>query len=118
MSMFTLYHNPKCSKSRQALALLQDADIQFEIVEYLKTPLTEKELKTLLKKLGLKASELVRKKEEAYTIRQLEGSSEAELIKAMHEEPKLMERPVLAYNSKAVIGRPTEKIAEFLSETA
>ena len=112
--MFTLYHNPRCSKSRQALALLQDANLQVKIVEYLKTPLTEQELKVLLKKLGLKASDLLRKKEQEYKVLQLEGKPETELIKAMYEVPKLMERPIVCRDNKAVIGRPIEKIAEFI----
>lgn len=116
--MFTLYHNPRYSKSRQALALLQAANIKFEIVEYLKTPLTEQRIKDLLKKLRLNAADLLRKKEEEYKTMQLEGRSEAELIKTMHEVPKLIERPILCRDNKAIIGRPTEKIAEFIKETA
>lgn len=111
----TLYHNPRCSKSRAALALLQERGVEPELVLYLQTPPTAAELKALLGKLGLTAAELVRSKEAAYRERGLgKSSSEAELLAAMAEEPKLIERPILVCGERAVIGRPPENVLELL----
>ena len=106
-----IYHNPRCSKSRQGLAILQEAKVDFEIIEYLKTPLSEKELKAILSKLKIDAIDLVRKNEaiwkENYKGKEL---SNEQIIKAMVENPKLIERPIVIHKNKAVIGRPPEKI--------
>ncbi len=106
-----IYHNPRCSKSRQGLAILQEAKVDFEIIEYLKTPLSEKELKAILSKLKIDAIDLVRKNEaiwkENYKGKEL---SNEQIIKAMAENPKLIERPIVIHKNKAVIGRPPEKI--------
>jgi len=111
----TLYHNPRCSKSRAALALLEERGVEPEVVLYLQTPPTEAELKGLLGKLGLSAAELVRNKEAAYKEHGLsKNSSEAELLAAMAEEPKLIERPILVRGERAVIGRPPENVLELL----
>ena len=110
-----IYHNPRCSKSRQGLAMLQEANVDLEIIEYLKNPLTESELKDLLKKLRIPAIELVRKNEavwkEQYKNKNL---SENELIKAMVANPKLIERPIIVNGDTAVIGRPIEKISTII----
>ncbi len=106
-----IYHNPRCSKSRQGLAILQEAKVDFEIIEYLKTPLSEKELKAILSKLKIDAIDLIRKNEtiwkENYKGKEL---SNEQIIKAMVENPKLIERPIVIHKNKAVIGRPPEKI--------
>ncbi len=106
-----IYHNPRCSKSRQGLAILQEAKVDFEIIEYLKTPLSEKELKAILSKLKIDAIDLIRKNEaiwkENYKGKEL---SNEQIIKAMAENPKLIERPIVIHKNKAVIGRPPEKI--------
>jgi len=106
-----IYHNPRCSKSRQGLAILQEAKVDFEIIEYLKTPLSEKELKAILSKLKIDAIDLVRKNEaiwkENYKGKEL---SNEQIIKAMAENPKLIERPIVIHKNKAVIGRPPENI--------
>lgn len=111
----TLYYNPRCSKCREALCLLEEKGIEPEIIEYLKEPPTEKQLKDLLKKLGLKAEELLRKKEplfvEKYKTKKL---SEAEWVKVMCKNPVLIERPIAIEGNKAVIGRPAERIIEIL----
>jgi arsenate reductase len=111
-SMITLYHNPRCSKSRDALALLREQGHEPELVLYLETPPTAKELKALLAQLGVSARELLRKGEDAYKELNLanEKLSEAALIKAMVENPKLIERPIAILGDKAVIGRPPEKV--------
>lgn len=110
-----LYHNPQCSKSRQALTLLHEKGIQPQIVEYLKTPLSEAQLRALLKKLKIKAHQLIRTNEAIYKDLALgTASTEDELIAAMIKYPKLIERPVFVYQQKAIIGRPPEKILELL----
>ena len=114
--MIKIYHNPRCSKSRIGLGILQDAKIDFEIVKYLDEVPSEKELKEIIKKLGIKPIELIRKGEkvwkENYKGKEL---SDAEIIKAMVENPKLIERPIVIKGDKAVIGRPSENIEKLIS---
>ena len=114
--MITLYHNPRCSKSREALALLQAQGIQPEIMLYLETPPTAKTLKELLAKLNISARQLLRKNEDAYKELNLSDASlsEAALIKAMVNNPKLIERPIAINGDKAAIGRPPENILSIL----
>ena len=114
--MVTLYHNPRCSKSRDALNLLRAQGQEPDIVLYLDTPPTAKQLKSLLEKLGISARELLRKGEDAYKELNLSDTklTEAALVKAMAENPKLIERPIAVVGDKAVIGRPPEKILELL----
>jgi arsenate reductase (glutaredoxin) len=115
MTNVTLYHNPRCSKSREALALLEARGIEPRIVEYLKTPLSAPELTSLVKQLGIRAEQLVRKGEEIYKSRYAGRSlTEAEWIEAMTEHPILMERPIAVKGSKAVIGRPPENVTKLL----
>ena len=113
MENITVYHNSRCSKSRAALDLLTEKKQKFEIVEYLKTPLNSAEIKTILTKLDIPASELIRKGEtefkENYKGKEL---SETQWIEAMVTYPKLIERPIIVKGDKAVIGRPTERILE------
>lgn len=110
--MVTLYHNPRCSKSREALGLLRTKGIEPDLVLYLETPPTRSALKTLLTQLGLGARDLLRKGEDAYKELNLadETLSEAALIKAMVENPKLIERPIAIRGDRAVIGRPPENV--------
>ena len=114
--MPTLYHNPRCSKSREALALLQASGCEPEIVLYLDTPPTTKQLKELLATLSINARQLIRKTEDAYKELNLadEKLSEAALIKAMVANPKLIERPIFINNRKAVVGRPPENVLDIL----
>lgn len=111
----TIYHNPRCSKSRQALALLEEAGEQPEVVEYLKTPPSRAELKALLKKLGLKPALLVRTGEELYQekYRGRELSDE-QWLDALAENPILMQRPIVVKGGRAIVGRPPEKVLELL----
>ncbi len=106
-----IYHNPRCSKSRQGLAILKGSNKEFEIVEYLKNPPSKKELKEILSKLQMEPIELVRKNEsiwkENYKGKEL---SDEEIIQAMAENPKLIERPIVIKDDKAVLGRPPENI--------
>lgn len=116
MSQLTLFHNPRCSKSRGALELLEARGLAPEIVRYLETPPSAAELKALLGKLGISARQLLRSGEEEYKSLGLDNPelSEDALIRAMLEHPKLIERPILVVGDKAVIGRPPEKILEIL----
>ena len=110
--MITLYHNPRCSKSREALALLQAKGIEPEIVLYLENPPSAKALKALLVLLNISARQLLRKTESTYKELNLadEQLTEPALIKIMLANPKLIERPIAINGSKAVIGRPPENV--------
>jgi len=114
--MATIYHNPRCSKSRQTLELIKNQDIEPEIVLYLETPLDAKTIAGLLKKLGISARQLLRKGEQAYKEHNLSDTSlsETQLIDAMVKSPKLIERPIVVVDNKAVIGRPPELVLEIL----
>ncbi|MGD8483962.1 MAG: arsenate reductase (glutaredoxin) [Thioalkalispiraceae bacterium] len=111
-----IYHNPRCSKSRQTLQLLGEHDVEPEVIEYLKTPPDEKTLREILKQLGLKPRQLMRTKEALYTELGLadESLSDDELIQAMLDNPKLIERPIVVKDGKAVIGRPPENVLSIL----
>lgn len=110
-----IYHNPRCSKSRETLKLIEQKGIQPEIVQYLKTPPTAEELRQILDKLGISAEDLLRKKETIFK-EKYKGKTlrEEEWIQAMVENPKLIERPIVITKSKAIIGRPPEKVLEIL----
>ena len=112
----TLYHNPRCSKSRATLELLNSRGIEPVIVEYLKTPPDAATLKKILKKLGMSARDLIRKNESAYKEAGLDDKnlSEDQLIAAMIRYPVLIERPILLANNKAAIGRPPENVLSIL----
>ena len=116
MSDIRIYHNPRCSKSRETLALLQEQGVQPQIVEYLKDAPTASELRELLHKLGLQARQLMRKKEEEYKALGLDNIdlSEDDLINAMVSHPKLMERPIVVVGNEARIGRPPQLVLEIL----
>ena len=114
--MTTIYHNPRCSKSRQTLALLEEKNIPCDVVLYLETPPDEKTLKGLLKKLGIPARDLLRKGEEEYRALKLDNPAlkDDALIVAMCKYPRLIERPIVVHGKQAVIGRPPEKVLEIL----
>lgn len=111
-----LYHNPRCSKSRQALALLQERGYSPEIVEYLKTPPDVAALKQLLNYLGLKPRDILRKKEKEYADLGLDDEklTDDQILQAITREPKLLERPILVRGNRAAIGRPTENLLPLL----
>ncbi|MFT0623284.1 arsenate reductase (glutaredoxin) [Ectopseudomonas guguanensis] len=117
MTDLTLYHNPRCSKSRGALELLEARGVQPNVVRYLETPPSASELKSLLGKLGITARDLLRSGEDEYKTLGLSDTSlsEAQLIEAMAQHPKLIERPILIAGDKAVVGRPPEKVLELLA---
>ena len=112
----TIYHNPRCSKSRQTLEILKGHNIDVEIIEYLKTSPDAGTLKQILSYLEIPARELLRKGESAYKEAGLDDRnlSEDELIAAMVEHPILIERPVVVNNGKAAIGRPPESVLDIL----
>jgi arsenate reductase len=112
----TIYHNPRCSKSRQTLALLEERGFRPKIVLYLDNPPTEKELQKILKGLGKKPRDVMRKKEAPFKALNLgeESLDEAALIRAMVENPILIERPIVVKGDKAAIGRPPEAVLEIL----
>ena len=113
--MTTIWHNPKCSKSREALKLLEEKGEKFEVVKYLEEAPSRNEIVELLKKLGVSARELMRTKEDLYKELGLaKVDDEEKLIDALTEHPRLIERPILIEGNRAVIGRPVEKVIEFL----
>ncbi len=112
----TIYHNPRCSKSRETLALLEQQSIQPEIVEYLKEPLNNEQIATLVTQLGFSSvRELMRTKEDIYKELDLKSQQdENALINAMVDNPKLIERPIVVNNNKAAVGRPPENVLSIL----
>lgn len=116
MSQFTIYHNPRCSKSRQTLQLLEDNGVAPEVVLYLETPLVAAQINELLKKLGIGARDLLRKGEDAYKDNNLADGSlgDKELVAAMATHPKLIERPIVVRGAKAVLGRPPENVLDLV----
>ena len=112
----TIYHNPRCSTSRRTLELLRARGIEPKVVEYLKDPPDAGTLKRLLKMLGLKPRELLRRKEAAYQDNRLDDASlgEAALVRAMVEHPILIERPIVVSGAKAALGRPPEAVLDIL----
>ena len=115
MAKITIWHNPRCSKSRNSMTLLEDKGVDAKVIKYLDTPLTKEELKILLSQLGMSARELIRTKENIYNELGLkEVRDEDKLIEAMVANPKLIERPIVIRDGKAVIGRPIENVLELL----
>lgn len=116
MTELTLYHNPRCSKSRAALQLLEERDLQPVVVHYLDTPPSAAQLREVLEKLGLPPRQLLRSGEDEYRELGLanQALSDEELIEAMATHPRLIERPILIAGDRAVIGRPPENILELL----
>ena len=116
MSNYTIYHNPRCSKSRQTLALLEENNIAPEVVEYLQNPPDAQTLGQILNLLGLQARELMRRKEAAYAENNLADDTLSDdiLIQAMIDNPILIERPIVIHDGRAVLGRPPENVLKLL----
>ncbi len=110
----TIYHNPRCSKSRQTLGILTDNGVEATVVEYLTSPPNQAELKRILAKLGLSAKDIVRKKEAKEAGIDPSSLSEAALIKAMVDNPIVIERPIVVSEDAAVLGRPPENVLKLL----
>jgi len=113
--MITIYHNNRCSKSREGVCFLENKKTDFQVINYMEDIPTKSELKDLLQKLNIPALDLVRKKE-AIWIENYKGKelNEEQIIQAMIDNPKLIERPIIVNGEKAVIARPTERINEIL----
>ena len=115
--MITIYHNPRCSKSREGLQILEDSKEDFKVVKYLDDPLSFQELTALIGTIGIQPIELVRKNEKIWKDNFKEKNlTKTDIVKAMVENPKLIERPIVVTNYGAVIGRPSEKIKELLDK--
>jgi len=111
----TLYHNPRCSKSRSALALLQEKGIEPQVVEYLKTPPTRAELAAIVKKLGLKPEAIVRTGEEVYKEKYKgKAMTDAQWLDALAADPILIERPIAVKGDRAELGRPPENVLKLV----
>ncbi|TVO75243.1 arsenate reductase (glutaredoxin) [Sedimenticola selenatireducens] len=111
-----IYHNPQCSKSRQTLQLLEDEGVDAEVIEYLKTPPSKDELISILDGLGLKPRQLMRQGEAEYAQAGLDNPdlTQDQLIQAMLDYPKLIERPIVVKEGKVIIGRPPERVLDIL----
>lgn len=115
MSTITIWHNPKCSKSRNSMALLEEKGVNINIIKYLETSPSKKQLIEVLKQLNLSAKDLIRTGESIYKELNLKNvADENILINAMVENPKLIERPIVIKGDKAVIGRPIENVEKLL----
>jgi len=118
--MITIYHNPRCSKSREALALAQQfADknhLPLEIIDYQKTPLTLEKLSTLAQQLDAPVRDMVRSNEEEYTELGLDKADDATLLQALAQHPKLLQRAIVVYRHRAVLGRPPERVHDLLKK--
>jgi arsenate reductase len=116
MTDLKIYHNPRCSKSRQTLALIEEKGLTPTIIRYLESPPDAAEISDLLMKLGISARALLRKGEQDYKDQNLKNTqlSEAELIDAMATYPKLIERPIVVKNNKAILGRPPENVLDLI----
>jgi len=113
--MIKIWHNPRCSKSRASLEVVENSDSEFEIFKYLNEDVTVEDIKDVLAKLNISARELMRTKEDLYKELNVKDiTDESELIKIMSENPKLIERPIIIKDEKAVIGRPLENTVELL----
>ena len=113
--MIEIYHNPRCSKSREAIALLEEKKVEYKIIEYLKKVPTPEQLQEVIDKLDISPIELIRQNEQAYKEEYKDKEmGEEEWILAMVENPKLIERPIIINGDQAVIGRPVENILNIL----
>lgn len=116
MAKVTIYHNPRCSKSRHTLDLLHQRDIEPDVIEYLKTPPDARQLGRILELLGLEPRQLMRRDEAEYRDNGLDDPalSRAQLIQAMVDHPKLIQRPIVISGNRAALGRPPEQVLEIL----
>jgi arsenate reductase len=116
MSDIKIYHKPTCSKSRAGVKYLQEKGVEFDVIKYYDTPLTKNKIKTLLKKMDMKAEELLRKREKSYKDLDFKNKNytQAQIIEFMAADPSLIERPIIEKGDKAVVARPTELIDEVI----
>lgn len=116
MSQYQILHNPRCSKSRQTLALLQEKGVELEIIEYLKTPLSAQQIDDICTKLGVGPEQIVRKKEDAFKALSMaqQNLSREQWLEILAQHPKLIERPIVIKGEQACIGRPPENVLELI----
>ena len=116
MSKYTIFHNPRCSKSRQTLQILKDNECDTEIILYLETPLDQSVLEGIIKKISLPPRELLRKGEQEFKDNDLKNKniSDQEIIELMAKHPKLIERPIVIKGNQAILGRPPENVLELI----
>ena len=116
MAEIKIYHKPTCSKSREGLQYLEEKGVEFDVIKYYDTPYTKNKLKTLLKKMDMKAGELLRKREKAYKELDFKNKNytQEQIIEFMVNDPSLIERPIIEKGDKAVVARPTERIDEVI----
>lgn len=113
--MITIWHNPRCGKSRDSKNLLDEKGCAYEVFDYLHTPLSVEKLKELMKMLGIAdIREMLRTKEKEYKELAIEGKTQEEILSLVVQNPKLIERPIVIFNGKAAIGRPLENIEKLL----
>lgn len=110
----TIYHNPRCSKSRQTLAILEEKDVQHKVVEYLTAPPSKAELKRIIAMLGVKPADIIRKKEAREAGLDIAAMSDTQVIDAMAANPIIIERPIVVAGDKAVMGRPPENVLSII----
>lgn len=110
----TIYHNPRCSKSRQTLQLIRETGAEPTVIEYLKTPPSPDTLRDLLTKLDMDAADLVRRNEKVFDEMNLDGADTDTLVRVMTEEPRLMQRPIVVAGNRACLGRPPENVLGLL----
>ncbi len=110
-----IYHNPRCSKSRETLKIILDNDIKPDIHLYLENPLSIKEIKYILKLLDTSPENIVRKNEDVYKILDLKNANKDMLIKMIHENPILLERPIVISKNQAILGRPPENVKQLIT---
>lgn len=117
-NMITIYHNPRCSKSREALTMVEQFaashDLAVDVIDYLKTPPSAQQLSALRDQLGGDARSMVRDNEEEYAQLNLAAADEAALLTAIAAHPRLLQRPIVVYRGKAMVGRPPERLAALL----
>lgn len=118
MSDYQIFHNPRCSKSRQTLALLQEQGIEPEQMLYLQNPLTQEVVNSLLLKLAVPVRDIIRNSEDAYKTLGLADTSLSDdaLVQALVDNPKLLQRPIVVKGDKAIIGRPPENVLALINE--
>lgn len=112
--MFKIYHNPRCSKSRETLKILTDQGVQLEVVEYLKTPITLDELEVIYKALALPVEKMIRTKEETFLSSEVDLGDIHSVFKAIQKDPILLERPIVLKGNLAVLGRPPENVLKLI----
>ncbi len=118
MTSIRIYHNPECSKSRAALALLEENDISPEIIYYLETPPSTEEIKSLLAKLGLKLQDIIRRSEDDFDELGLDDETLSEdiVLDLLQKHPHLLQRPIVVKGDKAIIGRPPEAVLSLIGD--